>query len=158
MASATPASKTTRIFLWIAVILGGLAIVSVILMGTMMSCMGNAPSDVDYSSTQESDNGLYRVSYTVSTGTVPINQMHEWTLHVESADGTPVENATITVDGDMPQHGHGLPTSPRVTEYLGNGDYRVEGLKFQMGGWWLLDFSISADGQTDAVHFNMMLK
>lgn len=158
MASATPASKTTRIFLWIAVILGGLAIVSAILMGTMMSRMGNAPSDVDYSSTQESDNGLYRVSYTVSTGTVPINQMHEWTLHVESADGTPVENATITVDGDMPQHGHGLPTSPRVTEYLGNGDYRVEGLKFQMGGWWLLDFSISADGQTDAVHFNMMLK
>jgi len=27
-----------------------------------------------------------------------------------------------------------------------------------MGGWWLMDFTISANGQTDAVHFNMMLK
>jgi hypothetical protein len=31
-------------------------------------------------------------------------------------------------------------------------------MKFQMGGWWLMDFTISADGQSDAVHFNMMLK
>lgn len=158
MTSATPASKTTRIFLWIAVILGGLAIVYAMSMGTMMSQMGDSPSELDYSSTQESDNGLYRVSYTASSGTIPVNQMHEWTLHVESADGTPVENATITVDGDMPQHGHGLPTSPRVTQYLGNGDYLVEGLKFQMGGWWLVDFTITSNGQTDAVHFNMMLK
>jgi hypothetical protein len=77
---------------------------------------------------------------------------------VESAEGTPVEDATITVDGDMPEHGHGLPTSPRVTRYLGNGDYLVEGFKFQMGGRWLVDFTITANGQTDAVHFNMMLK
>ena len=158
MTSAAPASKTTRIFLWIAVLLGGLAIVYAISMGVMMSRMGDAPSDLDYSTIRESDNGLYRVSYKASTGTIPVNQMHEWTLHVESADGTHVENATITVDGDMPQHGHGLPTSPRVTEYLGNGDYLVEGLKFQMGGWWLVDFTISSNGQTDAVHFNMMLK
>ena len=158
MTTKTPESKTARTFVWIAAILGGLAIVYAISMGTMMSRMGDTPSDVDYSSTQASDNGLYRASYSTSTATVPINQMHEWTLHVESADGTPVENATITVDGDMPQHGHGLPTSPRVTEYLGNGDYRVEGLKFQMGGWWLMDFTITSNGQTDAVHFNMMLK
>ena len=63
--------------------------------------------------------------------------MHQWTLHVERADGTPVDDATITVDGDMPQHGHGMPTQPQVTENLGNGDYLVDGLKFQMGGWWL---------------------
>ena len=156
--TTTPKSKTIRTLLWIAAILGGLAIVYAIVMGTMMSRMGNVPSDVDYSTTRESDNGLYRVSYTASNETIRVNQMHEWTLHVESADGTPVEDATITVDGDMPQHGHGLPTSPRITQYLGNGDYLVEGLKFQMGGWWLMDFTITANGQTDAVHFNMMLK
>ena len=66
----------------------------------------------------------------------------------------PVQDATITLDGDMPQHGHGLPTQPRVTKYLGNGDYLVEGMKFQMGGWWLVDFTMGADSQTDAVHFN----
>jgi hypothetical protein len=26
-----------------------------------------------------------------------------------------------------------------------------------MGGWWLMDFTITANGQTDVVHFNMML-
>jgi hypothetical protein len=158
MTTTTPKSKTIRTLLWIAGILGGLAIVYAIVMGTMMSRMGNVPSDLDYATTRESDNSLYRVSYAASSGAIPLNQMHEWTLHVESADGTPVEDATITVDGDMPQHGHGLPTSPRVTQYLGNGDYLVEGLKFQMGGWWHMDFTISANGQTDAVHFNMILK
>src|SRR6186997_1832575 len=101
MISATPASKTTRIFIWIALILCGLAIVYALSMATMMSRMGDVPSDLDYSITQESDNSLYRVSYTASTGTIPVNQMHEWTLHVESVDGAPVEDATITVDGDM---------------------------------------------------------
>jgi hypothetical protein len=84
--------------------------------------------------------------------------MHQWTLHIETADGKPVQNATIKVDGDMPQHGHGLPTSPRVTKYLGNGDYLIDGMKFQMGGWWLMDLTITADTQIDAVHFNMLLQ
>ncbi|HEX9387098.1 MAG TPA: FixH family protein [Anaerolineales bacterium] len=115
------------------------------------------PADLDYSTTRLSDKSLFSVSYTASTGMVPVNQMHQWTLHVQTAEGHPVENATIAVDGDMPQHGHGLPTQPRVTKYLGNGDYLVDGMKFQMGGWWLMDFTITANGQTDVVHFNMML-
>jgi hypothetical protein len=154
----TPKSKTTRRFLWIAGILGGLLLLFVIYTGMMMQRMSDVPADLDYSTIRASDKGLYNVSYTASTGTVPVNQMHEWTLHVESADGKPVENATIAVDGDMPQHGHGLPTRPQVTKYLGNGDYLVEGMKFQMSGWWLMDFTITAGGQMDAVHFNMMLK
>ena len=77
MTSATPASKTTRVFLWIAIILGGIAIVYAISMGTMISRMGDVPSDLDYSTTQESDHSLYRVSYTASSGTIPVNQMHE---------------------------------------------------------------------------------
>jgi len=112
---------------------------------------------LDFSTTRLSDNGLFRVSYVSSENVVPVNKMHQWTLHVETADGELIENATITVDGDMPEHGHGLPTRPQVTEYLGNGDYLVEGLKFQMGGWWVMDFTITANSQTDAVHFNMNL-
>ena len=151
-------SITKRALLWIGGILGGLVLAFAIFTGVMMARMGDVPSDLDYSTTRSSDNGLFNVSYTASTGTVPVNQIHQWTLHVETTDGQIVEDATISVDGDMPQHGHGLPTRPQVTEYLGNGDYLVEGLKFQMGGWWLMDFTITANGQADAVHFNMMLK
>lgn len=114
-------------------------------------------SNNDYADTGLSDKGLYRVSYLASTNVIPVNQMHQWTLHVETVDGQPVEDATITVDGDMPAHGHGLPTSPQVTKYLGSGDYLVEGMKFQMSGRWVMDFTIAANGQSDVVHFELML-
>lgn len=152
-------SKLVRTLLWIGGTLGGLVLFYMVAMNMMMArANSEVPGDLDYSTTRLSDNGLFKVSYTASTGTIPVNQLHQWTLHIETANGQPVENATISVDGDMPQHGHGLPTQPRVTKNLGNGDYLVDGMKFQMGGWWVMDFNITADGQNDAVHFNMMLK
>ncbi|HMB24639.1 MAG TPA: FixH family protein [Anaerolineales bacterium] len=151
--------KFVRIVLSLGGVLGGLVLAYVIAMNLMMAKMNSeVPANLNYSTTRTSEDGLFKVSYAPSTGTVPVNQMHQWTLHVETADGQPVEDATIAVDGDMPQHGHGLPTQPRVTENLGNGDYLVDGMKFQMGGWWLMDFTITANGKTDAVHFNMMLQ
>lgn len=153
-----PTSKLVRISIWTAGVLLVLVAVYIVAMNVMMAQMSNeAPSDLDYSNTRVSENGLFRVSYISSQDIVPVNQMHQWTLHVETVDGQPVENATIAVDGDMPEHGHGLPTRPQVTKYLGNGDYLVEGMKFQMGGWWVMDFTITTTKHTDAVHFNMKL-
>lgn len=94
----------------------------------------------------------------VNSSPLPLNQIHSWTIHIETADGQPVEGAEILVDGGMPQHGHGLPTQPEVTEDLGNGDYRVEGMKFQMLGFWEVKFNINADGQSDNVTFNLILE
>src|SRR4030067_376226 len=103
----------------------------------------SVPASLDTSTTMLTDQGLFRVSYTSNEPPLPLNQIHSWTLHVETADGQPVENAEITVGGGMPQHGHGLPTSPEVTENLGGGgDYLVEGMKFQMLGWWAGRFYI----------------
>lgn len=101
--------------------------------------------------------GGYRVAYRTD-GAVPVGRLHAWTLHVARADGTPVTDATIAVDGDMPQHLHGLPTRPRVTRNFGNGDYLVEGVKFQMGGWWVMDFDITEGGRTERVRFHLQLK
>jgi hypothetical protein len=142
-----------------SLISGGLLLALLIIADLgMYFWMNYVPSDLDYATTRPTEQGLYTVSYTSDRGAVPVNQMQSWTLHVASADGQPVENATITVDGDMPQHGHGLPTRPQVTGDLGNGDYKVEGLKFHMPGWWVMDFVITANGQTDQVRFNMMLQ
>jgi hypothetical protein len=142
--------------------LAGLALVVVALaalVGVMALRMAQpAPADLDYATTRLSDAGLYRVTYIANTGVVPINQLHTWTVHVETPNGHPIDGALITVDGDMPQHGHGLPTRPAVTESLGNGDYLVEGMKFQMGGWWVMEFDITAAGQADHVSFNLQLK
>lgn len=117
-----------------------------------------APTDLDTSNERLTDAGLFRVSWYSDTQNVPLNQIHTWTLRVETADGQPVENATILVDGGMPQHGHGLPTSPQVTEYLGSGEYRVEGLRFQMTGFWEVTFTINASQGTDSVTFNLEIE
>ena len=78
-------------------------------------------------------------------------------IRVEQAAGKLVDDAEISVDGGMPQHGHGLPTRPRVTKSLGGGRYQVEGLKFNMGGWWELKFTITAGATSDSVTFNLDL-
>jgi hypothetical protein len=129
------------------------------LMSGNMPMHGNStvPSGLDYAAERTTDSGAFKVSYS-SESPIVINQMHTWTLHVETADGQPVENATILVDGGMPQHGHGLPTAPKVTQVLGNGDYLVEGMKFQMGGWWEVRFDITAGDVHDTITFNLTLE
>lgn len=111
----------------------------------------------EYATERLTAQGGFRVSYRTD-GSVPIGRLHAWTLHVARPDGTPVTDATIAVDGDMPQHLHGLPTRPRVTRHLGNGDYLLEGVKFQMGGWWVMDFDVTAGGRTERVRFHLQLK
>jgi hypothetical protein len=112
----------------------------------------------DYARERLSEKGVYRVSYKPEGATIPIKQLHSWTLHIARPDGTPVTDAVVGVDGDMPEHRHGLPTRPRVTRHLGNGDYLIEGIKFQMGGWWVMDFTIASGGRSDIVRFNMQLQ
>lgn len=88
---------------------------------------------------------------------VPVNRIHTWIVHIATIEGRPVERAAVRVDGKMPQHIHGLPTRPQVTKELGNGDYLLEGVKFHMPGWWVLDFDIAAAGEWDTVRFNLLL-
>jgi hypothetical protein len=61
------------------------------------------------------------------------------------------------VDGGMPLHNHGMPTRPRITEELGEGDYRLEGMRFHMRGAWEVSIEIAADGKTDTVIIKLSL-
>jgi len=104
-----------------------------------------------------SERGLFVGSWSSDPETPPINQLHSWVLHIETADGEPVAGALVTVDGDMPAHGHGMPTQPEVTADLGGGDYRVEGMEFQMGGYWVIDVTVTANDGADTIHFGLEL-
>jgi hypothetical protein len=75
----------------------------------------------------------------------------------DAADGRALEAAQISIDGGMPQHGHGLPTRPRVTARPGDGVYDIEGLRFNMGGWWELRLAIAGSRGADTVTFNLDL-
>jgi hypothetical protein len=106
----------------------------------------------------ESNNKQFKASVTSELEPVVINQLHSWTLHVQSADGAPVEDATITVTGSMPAHSHGMPTNPQVTANLGGGNYKIEGLQFQMGGDWEVVFTITSGAVSDVVSFRFNLR
>ena len=111
----------------------------------------------DTSTTRMSQQGHYRVSYQSKVDPIPLNRIHSWTLRLETADGEAVDDAQIAIYGGMPVHKHGFPTAPRVTQGLGNGDYRVEGLKFSMAGHWELWLNIRAGDLTDKAVFNVVL-
>lgn len=105
-----------------------------------------------------STDGLFTVTATSRMDPVTINTIHSWLLHVETSEGTPVTDAEIAVEGAMPAHNHGLPTQPEVTENQGNGDYLLEGMKFNMGGAWVITATITAGGQSDTAVFDLQLK
>jgi hypothetical protein len=119
--------------------------------------MPSLPSGLDLSRSKGTEHGLYVGTIEPSASPVSIGQMHAWIIQVESADGRPVTDASVSIDGGMPQHGHGLPTQPRMTKVLAAGRYLIEGVKFNMGGWWTLKFEISAPAGKDTVTFNLVL-
>jgi len=138
---------------------GFTTLASLIVAGQLTGCMlfAGAPKHLDYSRTRPSEQGLYRATIRPQGDSIPQGRLQQWTLHLETAAGAPVDRATVAVDGGMPQHGHGLPTKPRVTRALGDGDHLVEGMKFNMGGWWVVKFRVSAAAGRDSVVFNVKL-
>ena len=129
-------------------------------LGIMLSaCMlfAKAPKELDYSRTRTSERGLFRGTIHPQGDTIPKGKLQRWTLHLETVDGVAIDSVKIAVDGGMPQHGHGLPTKPRVTRDLGNGDHIVDGIKFNMGGWWVVKFRLEAAQGSDSLVFNLSL-
>jgi len=99
----------------------------------------------------------YVVTYTTPDGDPEINRMHSWILHIKDDAGVEIEDAVIDVEGGMPEHDHGLPTKPRVTVDLGGGDYKLDGLRFHMSGFWEIVVTISTDEGTSTVIIPLQL-
>lgn len=105
---------------------------------------------------RKSSTGLYTAVLQPAESLRP-RKLQTVRVALTDANGQSVDGAVITVDGGMPQHGHGLPTRPRVTKALGNGEYVIEGVRFNMGGWWELKLAIAGKEGTDTVTFNLAL-
>lgn len=119
----------------------------------------SAPADLDISAFQLSNDQNYLAHIEVhnavdteksNVSQVPLNQMHQWRLLISDLHGKPVTGKEIEVLGHMPGHVHGLPTQPQVTKELASGVYLVEGVKFQMQGWWVMQFELESPTQESA--------
>lgn len=129
------------------------------LVATLLSACAlfQPPGELDLTLSKPSKAAAYTLAIAPARGGVAVNQMHSWTIRVRNPAGEPVKGAHITFDGGMPQHMHGFPTKPRVTEETEAGSYRLDGVKFSMRGWWEMKFHINGAGGTDSVTFNTVI-
>jgi len=80
--------------------LGALAVLaSSLLTGCML--FAKPPQDLDYSRTRTSEAALYRATIRPQGDSIPQGKLQRWTLHLETATGSPIDSATIAVDGGM---------------------------------------------------------
>lgn len=119
-------------------------------------CM-SPPQDLDLALTRRTVDNKYVVTLQPPAAPTALDQLHAWQVKLASPTGAPVAHARIQVDGGMPQHGHGLPTRPRVTRELPGGGYLVEGMKFSMTGWWEVKLAIDGPAGADRVTFNTVV-
>ena len=142
--------KTT----WIAVLmLGALASGQALITASAMK----RPAESEFGvGPRTSANGTF-VAMLVPVEPLRVRQMQSLTVVITDARMHPIDHAQITIDGGMPQHRHGLPTKPRVTRNTGSGVYEIEGVRFNMGGWWEFRLSITTPTGTDTITFNLAL-
>lgn len=115
-------------------------------------------SRLDLSRTRESRLQRYRLTVLERPEQIALQEFHSWLLHIEDRDRHAVTGAALSVSGGMPQHGHGLPSRPRVQEQASAGDYRIDGLQFSMPGWWEVKVYVSRDRVEDMATFNVFLE
>jgi hypothetical protein len=133
-------------------------VVNAILLALLSGCsLMSAPGTLDLRMAKASLANAYSVTMRPLVEPIAINEIHAWEVQLASPDGVPIRHARISLDGGMPQHGHGLPTKPRVTSELADGRYRVDGVKFSMTGWWELKLTIDAEKGRDQITFNLVL-
>ena len=106
----------------------------------MLACAGDvapAPAPApkpEWAGSVVSDTGQLRGRLAPQSGPIALNRFQTWVLALRDTSGAPVAGAQVAITGGMPAHGHGLPTQPQVTEELGDGQYRIEGVKLNMVG------------------------
>ncbi len=91
---------------------------------------------------QPSKQGRFRLALKPVADTILLHDLHTWTIHIESANGMPIQPKRILIGGGMPQHGHGFPSQPKITRYMGNGGWLIEGMQFNMTGLWQIRFKL----------------
>jgi len=138
----------------------GLLVLTMAACGMMTMMMGTGavpPAAEEFGLGPRSSAGGAYVATLQPAAPLAVRKLQSVRVRVTDAQGAALEGATISVDGGMPQHGHGLPTSPRVTAYHGDGVYQIDGVRFNMGGWWELELAVAAAAGADTITFNLKL-
>jgi hypothetical protein len=125
---------------------------------TDMACDPSGPTTCEAgflsSLSQVGDNQAFRITITRPMPGTPILGVNTWFVEVTNVAGAPVPDATLTVRCNMPGHTHGCAVAPEIVS-VGNGNYRIETLIFNMTKVWNVTLAVESAGEKDQATFDV---
>jgi hypothetical protein len=120
------------------------ALADMIRTGKLVAQVNNVPSH----------NGHYRAS--LRPELTAAGQIADWRVLIETPDGKVPASPTVVMRSWMPDAPSVEGNQPTVFS-LGDGVFRVDGLRFDRAGWWNVSVTISNVGVTDSLAFNLIV-
>lgn len=124
-------------------------IATLILASTLFGCTGDPKRE------GLTDAGTYYIYWDTIPGEIAFNEPFKITAMVH--DGVDrsymYTDKELFVDATMPDHGHGMDTTPEVTQT--GGLYQINGMLFHMAGDWELVFAVTDGDTVERAVFNI---
>lgn len=102
--------------------------------------------------------GHYRVELRPADEPLSLTSPGKWRIELKDQSNRSVDAQQLVIMGGMPEHGHGLPTSPRVTRRLGAGSYEIDGVLFNMYGRWDVVVGVAGPAGPDKAEFRFVVE
>jgi len=104
------------------------------------------------------ESGAYLVTLRPREDRFVIGESQAWIASITDSGGHAFTPSVLYLDGGMPGHGHGLPSSPRFTQHLGGADYLLEGMTLNMPGDWRFVVTVGGAAGTDSAIFDLNIQ
>ena len=131
-------------------------ILPLIITACIISGCNVASAPTQWQKKMTSANGHYQA--VLSCTTMPsVGRFQDCQVTFEATQGETAGIKAVQIEGGMPHHGHGLPTSPVMQPQDIPDTYYIEGLKYTMYGAWLLGFKVSGTAGDDKIIFDFVI-
>lgn len=118
------------------------------------SCAEEERADVYTPGMSQTTSSGMAVSLSESDPSPPARTDNAWLLMLTDEDDQPLTNVNVSLDPQMPDHGHGVPRRPVVTE-LGEGRYEATPVSLFMPGYWTVEVALQVDDVSESVQFDL---
>lgn len=105
---------------------------------------------------RQTDRGNFHVTIQPEGGAITRNRHFSLEVLVEPGAEAKAP-ASVSVDADMPSHGHGMNTKPE-TIHEGGSRYRAKGMLFHMAGQWSIMVEISEGANKERAFFPVSME
>lgn len=117
---------------------------------------GEVAPGPDLATSRLSREGVYKVSY---SGGEPNSYglPFSWQVKIEDKNGLPISGAHLSLRLSMPKNGHSPVITGIAVRELGQGLYKVSGIRCDRSGLWRAVLEVHGRGYGDTVSFNLMV-